>query len=39
LYALFKNALTHAENKVKVAGMKAFSSYLSVLENKKMAKF
>lgn len=39
LYALFKNSFCHENEKLKLAALKSFSSYLEVLETKKHKQF
>ena len=39
LFALFKGGLAHENSKMKIGALKAFSSYLEIVEHKKQAPF
>jgi hypothetical protein len=39
LYSLFKNSFCHENEKLKLAALRSFSSYLQVLETKKHKQF
>lgn len=39
LYVLFKNGLSHENNKIKVSSLNAFSSFLEILEIKEQKMF
>jgi len=39
LYALFKNSFSHENEKLKLAALRSFGSYLEVLETKKHKQF